>query len=711
MRIGNKYAFGALAGLAGALLGLGLWTLGVFDSWEARTWDWRARSLAGPGPATDEIRLILLDQNSLDWAREENGLTWPWPREMYAAIIDHCRRAGAKALALDVLFTEPSAYGVSDDERLGGALERFGPSVGTVFLGRETGAHTRWPEAFRTAAVAVEGIETWLAGLPDGGPVYPRALLPIAEVGHGAALLGNVHLRPDPDGIYRRVSLIGRFDGKTFPSLGLALYLASHPVARMEISEDRLSVAGRTIPMDRRGRALLRYRGPTGTHRAYSAAAVLESEIRLRGGQPPVITDPDAFRDKYVLFGFSAPGLHDLRPSPAGGVYTGVEIHATLLDNYLSGDFMREVSPWVVILLTAGLCTAAGLCLSRFGSAAAGGVVIISALALPVLLAFWGYLRGVWLPLVAVEASAGITILGGLVVNYATEGRQKRFIKGAFRHYLSPAVIEQLIQDPGRLTLGGERRVLSIFFSDIEGFTSISEKMDPEALTHLLNDYLSAMSGIIQDAGGTIDKYEGDAVIAFWNAPLEDPRHAVRAVRAALRCQAKLAEMGPGFQARIGKPLRMRIGINTGPAVVGNLGSNVRFDYTMLGDSVNLASRLEGVNKQFGSYTLISEFTKAELAGTFPLREMGKVLVVGRSEPVRIYEPLESAAHEAGKEIYTAFEEGLKRFYDGRFREALEIFDRLGDADPPARAYGRKCRELLDRGMPGWDGVWRVDRK
>ncbi len=229
---------------------------------------------------------------------------------------------------------------------------------------------------------------------------------------------------------------------------------------------------------------------------------------------------------------------------------------------------------------------------------------------LPVAGALVAYEGGFWLPLMVQEAAVILAVAMGLLVNYATEGRQKKFIKNAFKQYLSPAVIEQLIQHPERLQLGGERKVLSIFFSDLQGFTSISEGLAPEDLTVLLNEYLSAMTDIIQAEGGTVDKYEGDAIIAFWNAPLDIPDHAQRVVRAALECQRTLAEMRPAIRSRIGKDLLMRIGINTGPAVVGNLGSHTRFDYTMLGDAVNLAARLEGANKEFGTYTMISQATR-----------------------------------------------------------------------------------------------------
>ncbi len=239
-------------------------------------------------------------------------------------------------------------------------------------------------------------------------------------------------------------------------------------------------------------------------------------------------------------------------------------------------------------------------------------------LPLPVLLSLFAYSRGTWLPLVVQEAAVSLSLLGALAVNYATEGKQKRFIKNAFRQYLSPDVIEQLIAHPERLKLGGERRTLSIFFSDLQGFTAISEGLDPEALTALLNEYLSAMTDILHEEGGTVDKYVGDAIIAFWNAPLDQPDHAERAARAALRCQEKLSEMRPDFRERIGKDLYMRIGLNTGFAVVGNMGSRSRFDYTVLGDAVNLASRLEGINKQFGTFILSSEALRKRVAGDVP---------------------------------------------------------------------------------------------
>jgi adenylate cyclase len=273
-------------------------------------------------------------------------------------------------------------------------------------------------------------------------------------------------------------------------------------------------------------------------------------------------------------------------------------------------------------------------------------------------------------------------------------------------------VIEQLIAHPERLKLGGERRELSIYFSDLQGFTTLSEMLTPEELTTLLNEYLSAMTDIIQEEGGTIDKYEGDAIIAFWNAPLEQADHALRGVRAALRCQASLAALRPGFRERAGKDLYMRIGMNSGPAVVGNMGSRTRFDYTMLGDAVNLAARLEGVNKQFRTYTMISAATLQKLEGAFPARELARVAVVGRKEPVTVYEPFLPEAFTKARPLLESFAEGLRAFYAGSFGEAERLFARTASADPPAAAYQEKCRELAAAAAPeAWNGVWIMTSK
>jgi adenylate cyclase len=285
---------------------------------------------------------------------------------------------------------------------------------------------------------------------------------------------------------------------------------------------------------------------------------------------------------------------------------------------------------------------------------------------------------------------------------------QEKFIRHSFKHYLSPVVIDQLIHNPDRLKLGGERKELTLLFSDLEGFTKISEGLDPEDLTQLLNEYLTAMTEIILEEEGTVDKFEGDAIIAFWNAPLDIEDHAKKAVKAALRCQEKLSELRPYFLDQYGKRLYMRIGINTGYAIAGNMGSSTRFDYTVLGDAVNLAARLEGANKYYGTYTMISSATYELLDEQFQCRELGKIRVVGRSGPVTVYEPL---AYKKPLPVDQNFDKGREFFYQGNFDQALAAFNCRENEDPAARAYCEKCRELIGKDIRNWAGVWELDSK
>jgi adenylate cyclase len=710
----RKALQGLLVGLASGALALGLALPGLLDAFEGRTWDWRVRLLARPGPATDRIALIVLDQASLDWAQEVNGLSWPWPRETYAVVADFCRRAGAKALAFDMLYTEPSVYSVYDDQAFGAAVAENGRVAASVVLSRNEGTES-WPAGLRQPPLVVAGLEQWLARSErlKRELEFPRATFPIPELASQARVLANTQFAPDPaDGVYRRVPLFSLFAGRVVPSLALGAWLAgegSDPSLRA--APGRLEVNGLRVPVDSLGRAVLRFRGPTLTHRPFSANEILQSELALREGGTPKV-DPGQLEDRYVFFGATAPGLFDLRSSAVQGIYPGMEIHATLLDNLLSGDAMRLL-PWTAAGALAVLLAAAAGLAASFASGAARSVLAY-ALFLPVApaLSLGAYALGWWLPLVATELGVGLSLVGSSLVNYLTEGRQKRYLKGAFKQYLSPAVIEQLIAHPERLRLGGERRELSIFFSDLQGFTTLSEMLTPEELTALLNEYLSAMTDIIQEEGGTIDKYEGDAIIAFWNAPLEQSDHALRAVRAALRCQASLAELRPAFKQRVGKDLFMRIGLNSGPAVVGNMGSRTRFDYTMLGDAVNLAARLEGVNKQFRTYTMVSAATVRQVGGAFPVRELARVAVVGRKEPVTVYEPFFPDAHAASRPLLESFAEGLRAFYAGRFGQAAELFGRTAGEDPPAAAYREKCLELAASPPQGaWGGVWIMTSK
>ncbi|MCP3941834.1 MAG: adenylate/guanylate cyclase domain-containing protein [Desulfobacteraceae bacterium] len=525
--------------------------------------------------------------------------------------------------------------------------------------------------------------------------------MPIPEVAKTSAMLCNVNLAPDKDGIYRKIPGFSLFDHRAIPSMGLGLFLSAHPETRASMTKQGLQLNGYTIPMDKQGKTTLQYKGASGTHTSFSAAWVLQSQILFQSGKAPRPGEKAAFKDKYVFFGFSAPGLFDIHASPINSHSPGVEIHATFLDNLLSQNFIKIIPFFLTLILAFSLTISCSILISFFTRARPLVAIGIGYLFIPGALGLLAYKMDFWLPLAILQISLALAITFILIANYAVEGRRRRFIKNAFNHYLSPQVIEQLILQPDLLRLGGERRNLSIFFSDLESFTSLAEMLEPEALTRFLNLYLTAMTNIIHQEGGTIDKYEGDAIIAFWNAPLKTQDHAVKCVRAALACQEKLNQMQPRFIEQVGQKIFMRIGINTGLAVVGNMGSQTRFDYTMVGDAVNLAARLESANKRFNTYTMVSQATHELTKSNFYFRELGKIAVKGRKQKVRVYEPMTPETYGINPMVYQTFEQGLALYHEGQFKQAESIFSSIAHKDPAARAYLHICKQKQTAPKPG----------
>jgi len=706
-----------LAGLAAGAAAAALALTGILDTAEFKSWDWRLRAFA-PGRISNQVAILAVDQTSLNWAASEQGLSWPWPRGLYVPIIEYCRAAGACAVAFDVFFTEFSSYGQGDDEELAGAVGEAKDVVLALGVhGDETGSgkvlHS--PE---------------LEGDPGDLPVPFRSMTaPLDMLQDAGARLGNVDFVPDPDGIFRRMPAAFKNGGLVVLPLALETARAGGlpvrfdhgglRVSRHRVSPDSLDRGGfpgndRRIPLDPEGRMIVPYRGPAQTIPSYTAASAIQSFIQTQSGETPTL-DPELLRDRFVFVGLTAPGLLDLRPTPMSAVYPGVEVHATVLDALLRGDTIA-VAPWWAV---AALClVAAGVVtwgMARIPSAWVRATLLPLALAAIAAGGVAGYRLGWWLPMAGPGAGASLAFLSVMLLDYATEGRQRRFLKQAFRHYLSPAVVEEIVRDPSRLKLGGERKELTLSFSDLAGFSTISEGLEPESLTGLLNRYLSEMTEVIQDLGGTVDKFEGDAIIAFWNAPLDQPDHARRGVTAALRSLQRLDRINPELEKVAGRPLAMRIGLHTGVVVVGNLGSRERFDYSVIGDAANLASRLEGLGKVFRSPVIVSGETWSEAGDAVFGREIGQVRVVGRRTPCRIFQP---AGFSGEPPVFAwwpgdgaAFAQALAAFYAGRMCDAEAGFAALAD-DPVAGAYREECARLLAAGLPeSWDGVWEMQSK
>ena len=654
---------------------------GILSSAEKKTYDSRMRFSSKRTEISDRISLVLLDQESLDWAKKERGWSWPWPREAYAEMVRYFNRAGASSLAFDMIYSEPSIYGSRDDEAFAKASEDFGKVIQTVYYENEESS--------------------------DG--TYP---IPVLR--NSAAEIGSVSSSLDKSDRVARRNLLHTNAGNK----ELSLALASLKTAGVETDSAQIA----QIPSAKEGGMYIKYVDDLARFVPYSAKSILISEAVLEDGNEKETEDfipPEQFKDNFVFFALYAPGLFDVCATPVSSTYPGVGVHACQLNSILNGDYLHDVPDFVPVILIL-ISVLAGFMLAKsvhqeknsslalktflavlicFAYAAANYAAFNSGYILPFIIPIFGFV---------------LAYLTAVFEDYLTEGHQKRFIKSAFKHYLSADVIEQLIANPESLHLGGEEKEITAYFSDVQGFTSISENLTPTELTELLNVYLSAMTDIIQDYGGYVDKYEGDAIVAFFGAPVDQKDNAKRAVDAALACQKKLEEMQEELVKVSKKPFIQRIGLNTGKAIVGNMGSKTRFNYTMMGDTVNLASRLEGINKQFGTYTMCSEATMKsalENGSEYAFRPLANIAVVGKKTGVKVFNPMTKEEFERMSEIRKTYDDAYEKFTTGDFEKAKEIFESNAENDQPSAKFVEKCQKMISNPPENWDGILRATEK
>ncbi|MDR1238602.1 MAG: adenylate/guanylate cyclase domain-containing protein [Treponema sp.] len=726
---------------AAALLQL----FGAFDYLEYKTYDLRVRLMAGYTRPSDDIMVILLDQNSIDWGHAERGWSWPWPRSAYAELVDYMNTGKAASVVFDVIFSEPSVYGDEDDQAFIEASKNFGRVVQTVFFSSQSGKTLAWPENIPAPLFEPRAFDPLL-------PYYDPARedpdqqigvqLPIEGLLFSAGAAGNITGRSDSDSVFRRVSPFVFFDGRAVPALSAASLLAAGKSSRISYNakKQRIEWEDYTIPVDKNGRALLRFRGDLNRYIPYSAADVLQSAESYRRGASPLLP-PEDFSGKYVFFGYNAPGLFDIFSTPISSVYPGVGVHLAMLDNLLQGDFIRESSALVnmLMILAAVACTSLIAFFSKRILPATGGFVLIVILILGLGIGAYHF-ANFWLPVAGPLAGIFTAFLVAALYNYATEGSQKRFIKSAFSQYLSPIYIEQLIANPEQLKLGGEKREMSAIFTDVRSFSTISEALDdPEKLVELLNFYLTKMSNVVLENQGTIDKYEGDAIIAFFGAPIHMENHADLACRSAVLMKKAEAELnreavrnglitgkviealkkkGVIMDSQDPAPLYTRIGINSGDMVVGNMGTPNKMDYTIMGNNVNLAARLEGVNKQYNTGgILISEYTRDKIGDAYILRSLDRVRVVGIDTPLRLYELLDlrESASRPLLDMTGLWEQAVQSYEKQDFAEAGVIFKNLcsqNDRDLTAKLYLERCEMYLKTPPDkNWDAINNLTQK
>ena len=593
----------ALGWLALLLAHAGGWLqLRPLDALDAALYDLRLRAFANE--RTDSrIAVVDIDEKAL----AEVG-RWPWPRERLAALVDRLAGpGGALLVGLDVLLAEPGD--AAGDAALAAALARH-PVVLGLHLDASTGA-------------ARSGV------LPPSLPAAPPSALPPSQ-GHAgnlpafaqaAAGAGFLNAVIDDDAVTRRAALVADYDGRLLPSFALA-------VARV-VAGDR--VLAMLQSADERGQVLIPYPPQAGRVRHDSAADVL-------AGRSPA----GAWQGRIVLFGLTAAGLGDQHLAPTGALLPGVELHANLVGALLDGR-LPHVPGWARAASLAALVLVGALlafALPRLALLPASALAAALALLLALLdFGAWAAVRAA-LPLAApLAAVAGLYALQ-LFFGQLAEALARRRLAALFGQYVPPELVAQMSRDPDRYSMEGRSAELTVLFADVRGFTTFSEKLTPTELAALMNRYFSVMTEVVRRHRGTLDKYVGDALMAFWGAPVDDPAHAQHAVQAALAMQAALPALNEEFAARGWPPIRITIGINTGPMVVGDMGSKHRRAYTVLGDAVNVAARLQELSGKLEVPVVVGEATAAALPVDWPRRELDRVQVRGRSAAMSIFEPL-----------------------------------------------------------------------
>jgi adenylate cyclase len=697
---------------AAVLLVIALYALRVpiLELTELKTYDLRvqARGVLQPSPA---VVMAVIDERSLDLEGR-----WPWPRSKIGALVDALSRDGARVIAFDIAFAEPASP--ADDLVLATALRN---TPARVVLGY----FIHWREeslGYRLDPGEIERRIRCIGGSrypvirsrePDLGRVpFIKAYAPQPNLDiltKAAPSSGYFSLASDEDGVLRRVPLAIQVGEEVFAPLALvsAWQYLDRPELVLRVGRhgvEGVQLGGTLIPTDESGQLLIDYLGPPRTIPGVSVTDILRGKVT-----------PGTFTGKIVLVGATAVGTHDLRSSPFSPVHAGTEINATVVDNILTRRFLARPEWWEVFDLLAVLVLASLVAITVVRTRAVAGLLLLVALfGGYVLLAGWLFARhGIWLSMVYPLLAFTLNSTGLTAYRYLTEERERRSMKAMFGQYVAPLVVEELLKEPGRLKLGGEEKVLTVLFSDLVAFTTYCERCSPREMVGILGDYYERMTEQVFAHGGTLKEYVGDELMAFFGAPIDQPDHAARACGAALAMREQRLALNTEWAAIGRPPLSARTGINSGPMLVGNLGSRYRFAYGVLGDQVNLGSRLEGLNRVYGTDILVGESTALLARVSFVLRELDVVRVKGKNQAVSVYELLCRAGVRlpAGQERAVALYAGaLEAYRHQRWDEALALFEQalaMWPDDGPSRAMAQRCRTYR-RTPPAetWDGAF-----
>jgi len=651
-------------------------------------------------PTNPNITITALDELTL----ERYG--WPVKRRYYGELVDRLTKLGVKCIAVDVILSEPDRDNPENDRKYVEAVARAGNVINLIHVDADT-----------------EQVKHPLNGLSKASVLiaHPNVEKTMDEDGQIRRYLPFYGTDSDFDGVpdkWLTYAATGLKDLKCgnkcaelpVPSIGMAAYsvYSGKPLSELLMKYDtervlnyRYYESRKLHPgWDKDDRSV-----KISSFRHISAADILSGKLSE--------DEKRALKGGITLIGSTATGAFDHMPSPFMKQLPGVEVHATFIDNILAGDFRQPFSlvyatlmilllPWLPVFLRRySLKTLISVSFTAIGVMVILYLVLLSNY---ILMPFASILIALFLPF------AYITVDKGLA-----EGREKKWIKNTFGQYLSPKVVELITKDPSKLSLGGEKRDMTAFFLDIAGFTTMSEKMTPEQLTKMLNNYLSGLTDVILRHDGVVDKYIGDCVMAFWNAPLDQKDHRKLACLAAVDCMAEINRLNQELTEYSIKP-SARIGLNSGPMVVGNMGSKMRLSYTVMGDAVNLASRLEGANKYFHSKIMVSEYTYDEAKDFVESRLLGQIRVVGKAIPVKVYELLahKGKLTEEGQKLLAAYNEGHEAFFKGAYGPAKKAFEAalaINPADGPSKFYLDLAVKYAVETPKDWDGTFNLTSK
>ena len=672
---------------------VGIQVDGVFAHME-NIWGDKLFRLRGQKLTVGDPRIIMA---ALD---EETGKEYgfPVPRLAIARLLDRLKDYGAKTAAFDMMFFEPRP----GDAELEAATRRFGRVIHLFVIDTQ---QTRHGEVIRINE-PVPGLKKAAQHLG-----YPNVQEVLDSDGHMRRSKLFDARAQDPRDTDQMAASMDAAAAASFQDRPVSEFRAQYGEPRpriLRINSRRPLYWLRHAKRDEKSVGIVQNLDQiTSPYRTLSALDLLRGDLTSE--------QKEALKGALVLIGSTALGYYDHYPNPFIATAPGMEFHANNIDNILHDDFLR-VTPRMYILLVLLFMIWLPLVLLRFppvaGTAAVAGVFLFW-----LGFTYWRFCGGVRTEFIAPSLALVISFLVQTAHRVRIEGAEKKRIQQTFGQFVSPDVVDKLVRDPSLVKLGGEKRCMTVFFLDIAHFTTISEKMSPESLILFLNKYLSALSGVIYAQRGTIDKYIGDCIMAFWNAPLDDPDHRLHACLAAIECQHKMAELNKDLDPNLSEVPAIRIGLNAGDMTVGLTGSEKKLAYTVLGDEVNLASRLEGANKFFGSHIMASEATYEGARQAVEGRELGRILVLGKAIPIRVYELLAKKGELPAPwpQALPLYEAGLARLYGREFDQAAAAFEgvlKLVPHDGPASYHLKAARAFAAAPpAPDWDGVIRLTAK